>query len=322
MEKKMQISVLTYIPKNNLSQERKCQCENVTKNYFICHNKKDLVKHAISGKYQYFEIWYPQHLLLYFVIFPFIKRLIYSPVICNIEWFFIRKKWGVKNYRYDLRRLRYLVLDFFSVNLSCLVFVQDRAFVDIWANLLITRAHRNKIVEVCNNFPEQITITEKKCDGALIISHDAEHKTFLLSDELLSHFDQVLWAGRTKAETRTLFSNVLFIGQQNRLELDKYIKSSQYLLVPSIFEGSPRVVYEALPAGCLIVCAELLGLSKLRRLFSDYFLDLQHGYTLNISNTHHMKHEKFILWNRINERRKYTALRNYLWRGELVEQEV
>jgi len=59
---------------------------------------------------------------------------------------------------------------------------------------------------------------------------------------------------------RDLRSRITFVGRVDRETLREYYRAADVMLYPTRHEGSPRVVKEALGAGCPVVCSDVPGI--------------------------------------------------------------
>jgi glycosyltransferase involved in cell wall biosynthesis len=67
------------------------------------------------------------------------------------------------------------------------------------------------------------------------------------------------WLGRLMRKYEDISHLIIFCGSVDRDSLIKYYREADALFLPSFFEGSPRVVYEACAAGCAVVVSDLSG---------------------------------------------------------------
>ena len=304
--------VVSYIPVNNLSCERKAQIDAVHVEYKLVHSVTSLLKVLLTRRAKVIDIWYPHHVVFALIAFFMGIKIVYSPVLCNLEWFYVRKMLERPIYKYDLRRLRYLICDMILVNLSKVIFIQDRSFFPYWKKICFFKPE-DRIKELTNNFSSNALTTyyEKDAKQAIIVGHSAEHKYYKLNSMLdeLGEFS-VTWVGNVSVRVMKMFPNIDFVKRLDRKNLDKLYSQSSLLIVPSIYEGSPRVVYEAMSFGCKVYAQDLNGLKKLRRIFPDSFVSLPQEI---LSDTQLGVCECSIsMWNKISVNRKSKALRALL----------
>lgn len=266
--------ILTLIPSYNQTRERVEQCKAIDKDYRICSTFMETAKLILKTDVDIVEIWYPHHFPLLVLCKLLSIKCIFSPVLCDMEWFEVRRIHGIKNKSYLTKRVRMSMFSIIAANLADLVFVQDKAFTIIWKKYII---NKNKIFTISNHFNERIVSDfAKKKKQALIVSHSAEHKIKLL-DKLLQAVPtgyRIIWAGDVDIVTQRKYVNKIdFIGKVGRDKLDKLYDESEILLIPSIYEGSPRVLYEAAVSGVKVLCCNLRGYSQLRQRIPELFYE-------------------------------------------------
>ncbi len=67
------------------------------------------------------------------------------------------------------------------------------------------------------------------------------------------------WVSRVREKYQDVSDLINFVGSVDRDRLAKYYSEADALFFPSLYEGSPRVVYEACAAGCAVVVSDLSG---------------------------------------------------------------
>jgi hypothetical protein len=270
---------ITYIPKYNQTPERMSQIYAICDNAIVCDNLKDFFVNIIRKKRIIVEIWYPHHFIFLYLAKVRGHLTVFSPVICNYEWFTIALKENLLLNLYTVRRVRMLVMDFLAGFVVDIVFVQDDEFIKLWKKVLPKNV---KIYCVHNKFKVESSPRvdlnnryDRKNNAALIVSHDSVHKIQLLN-ELLKKVPNswtIYWAGNVGDDFKNKHPNIVFLGRVDRDELDSFYRKVKILLIPSIYEGSPRVVYECALYGVKILSFDLVGLRTLKNEFPDMFLD-------------------------------------------------
>lgn len=292
--------LLTCIPPNNLAIQRLEQYQNLGIEYKVTNSFFDAVKELITDKdIKFVEIWYSHHSLLLLIAAILNKRCFYSPVLCDHEWFKIKKKFSIKDKRYSFKRLRMTFYNLINIILAEKIFIQDSSFINLWSAI---NFFNKEIVVVHNTFPIVKKIHKNKNIDYLIVSHDAQHK--------IKHLDRIynlvkgkriVWVGSVSNKTKNKYPSIEYCGKLKQEDLFEYYKKSKTLIVTSIFEGSPRSIYEALSYECNIFAYDLKGTNDLRQAFPENFLrDLDHEQD-NIVDP-----QKIAMWNQesINTKRK------------------
>jgi glycosyltransferase involved in cell wall biosynthesis len=104
----------------------------------------------------------------------------------------------------------------------------------------------------------------------------------------------------------------LHVKSMPRTDLKRLMLEADVFLLPSLFEGSALVVYEALASGCACIVSENTG--------ADSIIDLVNGFTVPIRNSTLIS-EKLLLLNEDREllhKMKLNALetaKNYSWKN-------
>lgn len=295
------MNIITLIPQFNQTNERLQQCYLVSGNYTIINNVREMVQCLLSRNNQICEIWYPHHFWIFFICKLLSVKCVYTPVLCDMEWFEVRRAYNIKNRGYFLKRLRMSVYSIIACNLADLVIVQDDEFVPIWKRYLL---NAKKIICVSNFFGlQKLPITTQKKKQVIIVSHSAQHKIYLL-DEMLKSVPSgysIIWAGRVDEITRRKYSEAIsFTGNVSRDVLQNLYAESEILMIPSIYEGSPRVIYEAAAFHVKVMCANLRGYANLKKAFPELFL-------LNCSERH-VHEDQLSNYNDMNVKKKQYEL--------------
>lgn len=268
------MNIVTLIPRFNQTNERLQQCYLVSGNYTITNNIREMIRCLLFRKNQICEIWYPHHFWIFFICKLFSVRCVFSPVLCDMEWFEVRRSHNIKNRGYFFKRVRMSLYSVIACNFADLVIVQDDEFIPIWKRYLL---NANKVICVSNFFSLQSSpIATQKKKQVIIVSHSAQHKIHLL-DQMLESVPPgytIIWAGRVDEITKLKYERkISFIGKVSRDVLENLYAESEILLIPSIYEGSPRVVYEAASLRVKVMCSNLRGYENLKKAFPELFVE-------------------------------------------------
>ncbi len=256
--------LVTVIPKNNLVAERRDLIEESFPS-LIFGSHFECLKFLISRRkdISIVEIWYPQHFFLLLTGMILRKKLVFSPVTNSFIW--IKNFSYVQtNWRYTLRRLRFFCFEQLCFVLAHVVHVQDSSHVNNWPS-------KAKIRVVNNTIPEIKTSNiNRDRRGVVSIGNLESHKLYFWN--MLSPYIAVEWYGKSSSFKR-IPNNLRYKGLLKREHVFRVLQSSNLLFHPSCYEGSPRVVYEAIAVGTLVLVSdELIGLDDLKESFREYFI--------------------------------------------------
>lgn len=288
--------IITLIPKYNQTPERLTQLSKTEQDYVVVSTIFEALVWILKTKnVKALHVWYPHHFWLAIIYQILGKKVIFSPVLTDPEWFLVMRDRELSFNKYAFKRLRMTLYASYLVNFGNLVLTQDSQFIPIWKSIYFGVNHK-KFKVIFNRFCEVNYSTGKKY-GCLLVSHDAPHKIYYL-EKMLKKIGKakLTWLGSVKGSTVEKYSNrVDFKGKVNRNDLVKFYGNSDYLLIPSIYEGSPRVFYESFYSGVIPIFEDLRGLHDIRLIFKA---------KLSLGNVPASISEQD--WNDIREIIKYT----------------
>ena len=83
-------------------------------------------------------------------------------------------------------------------------------------------------------------------------------------------------------------TKVNFLGNINNNELIQTLRNYKYFILPSFFEGNPKVVLEAMAAGCIVLVSSIPNNTEIIK-------DRKNGYVFSISKILERTNEKEIV---------------------------
>lgn len=256
--------LITCIPKHNYNIER-ARLIKESYNSFIYDDFFSLIKNINDKNVTIVEIWYPHHFPALIIAKFFKKETIYSPTTASINWFKI-KKFYLISFKYTLRRVLNLFLEFIACLFANKIFVQDRGLVRSW------RVFKNKHISVVNNLIPTAKVKNSKYKhyiNCIALGNLEPHKVinFNLIDESINCY----WYGRTKFKfPEKIKSNLFYQGLLNKQLIFDKMNEYDFVFHPSGFEGSPRVIYEAVSIGKkILVSKNIPGIKDITTCFPD-----------------------------------------------------
>jgi len=102
----------------------------------------------------------------------------------------------------------------------------------------------------------------------------------------------IVGSGELKDELEALAiknnTKVNFLGNINNNELIQTLRNYKYFILPSFFEGNPKVVLEAMAAGCIVLVSSIPNNTEIIK-------DRKNGYVFSISKILERTNEKEIV---------------------------
>jgi len=292
--------LITCIPGHNSNPERvrliDSSCNSIISSSLsravltLLHRRKEI---------KIVEVWYPQHFLLLILAKLLDKKTVFSPVTNSLLWFDVKGYLKVSP-RYTIRRLLNWFLEEVSLLFSDLLLIQDSSLLEGWE----CRVRLGVRIEVVNNIiPEIDMISSSSRKGILCLGNLEEHKMYYFNT-LIKDWESVDWFGRRK-RVFAVPTNMTYKGYIDKSQIRKILGSYEVLAHPSCYEGSPRVVYEAIASNLLIrVHYKLKGLDDVKKFFPKNFNQID-----NSSITKEELLNSIVSWNLRSIQTRRDALR-------------
>jgi len=257
--------LVTCIPGHNSNPER---LKLITESFdsIVFESLSDSLKFLITKRhsYSYVEVWYPQHFPMLIIAKCLGKRTIFSPVTNSSLWFEIEGFWKISK-AYTVRRCLNWLFEFFVLLLSDCVLVQDSSLLQGWR-----KRYRGNFLAVVNNLMPEVRFDYARREGFLALGNLEPHKYFHLYN-LIDKDSKLVWYGKG-SDVFSIPNAIEYRGKLSREQVrEKYLEYA-ILVHPSCYEGSPRVIYEAIAHGMIVrVHQDLKGLCDLKEFFKEAF---------------------------------------------------
>lgn len=196
-----------------------------------------------------------------------LKFLISKPLIVRTGY--NAYEFSIQERKSKVKQLFYFYLTKYSIKFSDKYFVSSKSDLDF-----LTKYFKNvKHVEIFPNWIESLRYQDFKnrySNKILSVGRLEDQKNYQFLIKKLANSDIVLdiiGEGSKKEELEKLAKEnnvkINFLGRLNYFDLQEVYKSYRIFIMPSLFEGNPKALLEALASGCLVVALNNKNISEI-----------------------------------------------------------